>query len=134
MVDGDYYEDETTQGPSPLKDQTELYSLNNQKIEQDIRLSHHLNSLSSNTISESASKNINPFREVKLITQSNKLIIQNPKRIPGRYKILNSLGHTIKNGRLKRGEISLNLKAGIYFVRMYNGNSQSTSKIYIDEN
>ncbi len=136
LVDGDYYEDETTQGPSPLKDQTEFNSLNNQKNEQDIRLSHRLNILSSHTISEldSASKNINPFREVKLLTQFNELIIQNPKSIPGRYKILNSLGQTIKTGRLTQDEISINLKAGIYFVSMYNGNSQITSKIYIDAN
>ena len=119
-----------------LKDQTEFNSLNNQKNEQDIRLSHRLNILSSHTISEldSASKNINPFREVKLLTQFNELIIQNPKSIPGRYKILNSLGQTIKTGRLTQDEISINLKAGIYFVSMYNGNSQITSKIYIDEN
>jgi hypothetical protein len=97
-----------------------IHTLNNQKIEQDIRLSHRLNILTSKTISESdsASKNINPFREVKLLTQFNELIIQNPKSIPGRYKILNSLEQTIKNGRLEQNETSLNLKSGIYFVSM----------------
>ncbi|NBV37562.1 MAG: T9SS C-terminal target domain-containing protein [Bacteroidetes bacterium] len=37
------------------------------------------------------------------------------------------------DGRLEQNETSLNLKSGIYFVILYNGNSQITSKIYIDE-